>query len=168
MEIYSSYGHPRHSSMLVLLLIKITTYQSGAVCLCLQSLPVLPVWGQFLISSGKLPGCEPTTMSEETFDGNCARNQNRSKIFTDSHLQEARKQACKPLFSMRWDKWQKGFAKWVSGMTTHISRDQPIVPEFLTLSVLSLSLQLGFQPQFPCFRPRDPMGLNTPQWIQTT
>ena len=121
MEIYSSYGHPRHSSMLVLLLIKITTYQSRAVCLYLQSLPALPVWGQFLISSGKLPGCEPTTMPEEMFDGNCARNQNRSEIFTDSHLQEARKQACKPLFSMRWDKWQKRFAKWVSGMTTHIS-----------------------------------------------
>ena len=39
------------------------------------------------------------------------------------------------------------------GNSHHTARDQPTVPRFLTDSGLGLSLQLGFQPQFPCLGP---------------
>ena len=39
------------------------------------------------------------------------------------------------------------------GNSHHTARDQPTVPKFLTVSGLGLSLQLGFQPQFPCLGP---------------
>lgn len=81
------------------------------------TLPLASLYPPFIRASLKFHpensrGCGPTTMPEKMVSWQlCWTPGTQGETSTNSHLWEARRQACKPLLSMKWDKWHWGFSK---------------------------------------------------------